>query len=163
MSPSRSPLVPHAAAVALLWLAAALPAPAQAPPQPDVLRQQARANRANWTLAERFSPTALRPLIYSNGVQPRWLGKTDSLWYNWRDTSGSHFFLVVPATGTKRPLFDRERLAAELAEVSRRPVDPRNLPFTTLTFLKNHRAFRFTRSEERRVGKECRSRWSPYH
>ena len=22
---------------------------------------------------------------------------------------------------------------------------------------------RFTRSEERRVGKECRSRWSPYH
>ena len=24
-------------------------------------------------------------------------------------------------------------------------------------------AFRLTRSEERRVGKECRSRWSPYH
>jgi len=24
-------------------------------------------------------------------------------------------------------------------------------------------AFGFTRSEERRVGKECRSRWSPYH
>ena len=23
--------------------------------------------------------------------------------------------------------------------------------------------FEFTRSEERRVGKECRSRWSPYH
>ena len=23
--------------------------------------------------------------------------------------------------------------------------------------------FAFTRSEERRVGKECRSRWSPYH
>ena len=22
---------------------------------------------------------------------------------------------------------------------------------------------RYTRSEERRVGKECRSRWSPYH
>ena len=24
-------------------------------------------------------------------------------------------------------------------------------------------AFDLTRSEERRVGKECRSRWSPYH
>ena len=24
-------------------------------------------------------------------------------------------------------------------------------------------AFRAARSEERRVGKECRSRWSPYH
>src|SRR6266446_9884062 len=29
---------------------------------------------------------------------------------------------------------------------------------------KNHpRAARLARSEERRVGKECRSRWSPYH
>ena len=26
-----------------------------------------------------------------------------------------------------------------------------------------HGAKRVTRSEERRVGKECRSRWSPYH
>ena len=25
------------------------------------------------------------------------------------------------------------------------------------------RGIRFERSEERRVGKECRSRWSPYH
>ena len=25
------------------------------------------------------------------------------------------------------------------------------------------KAFNTTRSEERRVGKECRSRWSPYH
>ena len=24
-------------------------------------------------------------------------------------------------------------------------------------------AIRYSRSEERRVGKECRSRWSPYH
>src|SRR3989441_11285892 len=27
----------------------------------------------------------------------------------------------------------------------------------------NARAWRTMRSEERRVGKECRSRWSPYH
>ena len=29
---------------------------------------------------------------------------------------------------------------------------------STTTFFKD-----FARSEERRVGKECRSRWSPYH
>ena len=28
---------------------------------------------------------------------------------------------------------------------------------------KNKRNLRKARSEERRVGKECRSRWSPYH
>ena len=32
------------------------------------------------------------------------------------------------------------------------------------TFLLKHRAeVKDVRSEERRVGKECRSRWSPYH
>ena len=33
------------------------------------------------------------------------------------------------------------------------------------TFLRNHAewAEKTIRSEERRVGKECRSRWSPYH
>ena len=32
------------------------------------------------------------------------------------------------------------------------------------TLFKQHRAvLMLTRSEERRVGKECRSRWSPYH
>src|SRR5260370_23155567 len=30
-------------------------------------------------------------------------------------------------------------------------------------FLSWHRAYLYWRSEERRVGKECRSRWSPYH
>ena len=30
-------------------------------------------------------------------------------------------------------------------------------------FLREFCARRLTRSEERRVGKECRSRWSPYH
>ena len=30
-------------------------------------------------------------------------------------------------------------------------------------FLEKHMEFGLARSEERRVGKECRSRWSPYH
>ena len=36
--------------------------------------------------------------------------------------------------------------------------------FFNLTYVTNNgAAFSTTRSEERRVGKECRSRWSPYH
>ena len=30
-------------------------------------------------------------------------------------------------------------------------------------FLSGFMAYKKSRSEERRVGKECRSRWSPYH
>lgn len=131
-------------AAGLVLFGAAVTAHAQAPTPPDVQRQQARQNRGNWTLADRFSPTALRPIVYTNAVQPHWLGKTDSLWYNWKDRNGSHFYMVVPGQASKRPLFDREKLAAQLAEVAHRPIDPNNLPFTTLNFTKDHKVFRFT-------------------
>ena len=32
-----------------------------------------------------------------------------------------------------------------------------------IDFLRKHGCYSVKRSEERRVGKECRSRWSPYH
>ena len=40
---------------------------------------------------------------------------------------------------------------------------PFYITIVTLTFLALYKSGRETRSEERRVGKECRSRWSPYH
>ena len=43
-------------------------------------------------------------------------------------------------------------------------LDARSLQITTLSVTAGSRMRRYTtRSEERRVGKECRSRWSPYH
>src|SRR6516165_4280161 len=40
------------------------------------------------------------------------------------------------------------------------PNGPRRVPSASTT---SAFAISFIRSEERRVGKECRSRWSPYH
>src|SRR2546422_10708875 len=49
-------------------------------------------------------------------------------------------------------------------------VDPEKYPLTIqpftacgFAFAGAHHETRWRRSEERRVGKECRSRWSPYH
>ena len=39
----------------------------------------------------------------------------------------------------------------------------RNWPFVVHAQLDHYLALRTIRSEERRVGKGCRSRWSPYH
>src|SRR5256885_12776689 len=38
-----------------------------------------------------------------------------------------------------------------------------SLRFVTQPDIKTYAALKGKRSEERRVGKECRSRWSPYH
>jgi dipeptidyl aminopeptidase/acylaminoacyl peptidase len=121
----------------------ALSAAAQVP-APTVEMMPVRVNAANWLLAERFSSNAMRQAIYSAGVQPRWIGETDSLWYNFRDRNGSRFTLVLPASRSKVPLFDHVRLAAALAEMHRRPYEPTNLPFTTLNFTKDHKRIRFT-------------------
>ena len=43
------------------------------------------------------------------------------------------------------------------------PVDPKTEKRTREAGMHLWYIVRFDRSEERRVGKECRSRWSPYH
>ena len=115
---------------------------AQPANQPD----EARANKANWALANRFSAATLRSITYTQAVQPRFLGKSDTMWYNWKDRNGSRFMLYIPSPsgGTKRPLFDAAKLAQQLTLVSKKPYDATNLPFQTVTFLKSHKAFRFT-------------------
>jgi hypothetical protein len=140
--PSPRALARVAATLPLLLLAPA--AVAQAPRLPAPETVPVRVNRANWTLAERFGTDAMRTAVYSTGVQPRWLGETDSLWYNWRDRTGSRFYLVVPQARVKRPLFDHAKVAAALSETHRKAYEPQNLPFTTLDFTKDHRRIRFT-------------------
>lgn len=115
---------------------------AQASSQAD----EGRPIKANWELANRFSAASLRAVTYTQAIQPRFLGETDSMWYNWRDRNGSRFMLFIPSQngGTKRPLFDAAKMAQQLTLLSRKPYDAMNLPFTTVTFLKSHKAFRFT-------------------
>src|SRR5579871_6910346 len=52
------------------------------------------------------------------------------------------------------------KLAKSLQNISRAPQNLRHLRHLQLQFFLD---LKRSRSEERRVGKECRSRWSPYH
>src|SRR5687768_3199510 len=105
--------------------------------------QQPRENTANWALANRFTTEALRSVVYSTAVTPRWIGEKDSLWYNWRDSRGSAFYLVVPKVKTKHHLFDHTKMAAALSAAHRRAYDPQNLPFTIITFSDDWKSIRF--------------------
>jgi dipeptidyl aminopeptidase/acylaminoacyl peptidase len=121
--------------------------------------------QANWDLANKFSTQGLQRVTYGTTVQPRWIGKTDSLWYNWRGREGATFYLVYPPAKVKRPLFDHVKLAAALTTAHRKPYEPGKLPFTTLNFTKDHKAIRFTvdssRYEWHLVTEEIRSMGRP--
>ncbi|HUX33770.1 MAG TPA: DPP IV N-terminal domain-containing protein, partial [Gemmatimonadaceae bacterium] len=111
--------------------------------------QQAHASKANWALADKFTPEALRPILYSSAVRPEWIGKSDSMWYNWKDHTGSTFFLVVPALKLKRPLFDQVKMAAALTAAAGHAYDAYNLPFTSVEFSKDHKNFEFNADSSR--------------
>jgi len=71
----------------------------------------------------------------------------------------------IPAGNEMHPLAELRRLGAscELVDAEMRALggDPFNMTVAGLRL--SRRANAVSRSEERRVGKECRSRWSPYH
>src|SRR2546422_5840071 len=54
-------------------------------------------------------------------------------------------------------------LVRPLLEYASSVCDPDEVGLTGSLEAVQRLAARITRSEERRVGKECRSRWSPYH
>ncbi len=129
-----------------LVLLAASSGAVQAQGSPQNTQAEGRGNKGNWALANRFNTAALRAITYTQAVQPRFLGQTDTMYYNWKDKNGNRFMLFVPSPsgGTKRLLFDPAKLAEQLTMLSKKPYDATNLPFQTITFLKNHKAFRFT-------------------
>lgn len=94
----------------------------------------AHANKANWELANRFTAESLRPFVYSTSLTPNWINKTDVFWYDWRDSSGIHFYRVDAKAKKKSALFDTAHMAALLSEVSHHPYDAENFPVTTVTF-----------------------------
>src|SRR3989442_303770 len=79
--------------------------------------------KANYRLATKFSAANVASRSYSTGLVPNWIGKSDEFWYEYRTSKGATFWRVDAAKKSKKPLFDRERLAEKLAELSRKPVD----------------------------------------
>ncbi len=100
--------------------------------------------QANWKLANQFSTGYLRQYIYSTGINPSFINKTDEFWYSWRDSSGVKFQRVDPKAKKKELLFDSAQMASLLSESLKKPYDVTNLPITTITFdEKNSRLIKF--------------------
>src|SRR3989454_6229657 len=69
---------------------------------------------------------------------------------------------LATARGTPPPLSILMMFAPKNARSTNRN-EPASAPARNGDQCQRCRAMRKKRSEERRVGKECRSRWSPYH
>ncbi len=112
----------------LLSTAAPVPAGGQQTPE-------SAAPAANFDLAARWAPYKIRELIHSTTVDPNWINDGDRFWYEWETSEGTYFYLVDPAAGTKRQIFDNDRIAAELTRITRDPWDGQHLPIRNIRFI----------------------------
>ena len=93
------------------------------------------APRANYRLAGRFAPYKVRELVHSTSVTPNWIEEGDRFWYEWESPDGKTFYIVDPAAGSRRQLFDNDRIAAELTRITHDPWDGQHLPIRDIRFV----------------------------
>src|SRR2546429_210716 len=121
-------------------------------------RQRTVTGRTSWA-SGCFWPTAVDPSSPIHIARHTFPSVTSSLCNSRRERAWpriSHPYRVslqlykFPTTGGRQRLGEAPSFAIWLPSTSCEPGGPKP-------------ARQYPRSEERRVGKECRSRWSPYH
>ena len=118
--------------VLFLTLSAAAQQPQRAP---------RKVTKANYGLAARFSQKRVRQMVYSTQVTPHWFANDDRFWYSYKTAQGTKYYLVDPASGRKSEIFDMDRLAMQVTEITRDPYDAQHLPLNLE--LKEDKYFQF--------------------
>ncbi len=107
----------------LLALTLSLTAVAQ--PQREPSR---KVTTANYELAERFSQKKVGQMVYSTRITPNWFAGSDRFWYSYKTSQGTKYYLVDPVAGKKSEIFDMDKLAMQVTEITRDPYDAQHLP-----------------------------------
>lgn len=108
-----------------------------------IAQAQEPVTKANYAAAARFSPKKMDKLLFSTSVDPHWLKKGDRFWYSYETTEGKSWYLVDALKGTKRKLFDNEKLAAQLTTIVKDPMDAQHLTIDSVRFVKDEEWLQF--------------------
>jgi dipeptidyl aminopeptidase/acylaminoacyl peptidase len=101
-------------------------------------------HKGNYELAARFSPDQLKKMIFSTSVDPHWMKKSDRFWYQYETSQGKKWVVVDPVRRTKTPLFDADKLAAELTRAVKDPFDGQHLKLDNMKLLADENTLQFT-------------------
>ena len=113
--------------LALIW-ALALLSMAAAGQQTPGTGASKKVQKANYQQAAAFSAKRVRQMVKSTRIRPNWFAGADKFWYEWETTAGKQYYIVDAASGTKTPVFDMDRLARQLTEITRDPYDAQHMP-----------------------------------
>lgn len=105
--------------------------------------QKEPITEADYRMAEQFSPTKLRRMVFSTSVRPNWMRTGDKFWYSYKTSEGTFFYLVDLNNKSKKKLFDNDRMAAMLTLITKDPYDGKHLPKIEPKFKKGDTVFQF--------------------
>lgn len=108
---------------------------------PDVAPGQEGTNP--FELAERFTAPKLRNMLFSTTVDPHWFKSGDKFWYSYKTGEGTRWYVVDPAARSRKPLFDHDKLAAQLTEIVKDPFIASQLPISNLDVEPDGHTFTF--------------------
>ena len=86
-----------------------------------------KVQKANYEQAARFSSKRIGQMVYSTRIRPNWFRDSDKFWYSWKTSEGTRYYVVDPASGSRKEIFDMEKLAREITEITRDPYDAQHL------------------------------------
>ena len=93
--------------------------------------------------AEKFTQDKLRTMLFSTSVDPHWFQKGNAFWYTYKTSEGNFWYVVTPSDRSKKQLFDRSKIAAELTEITGDPWEAKHLPIANLRAAADGKTFTF--------------------
>jgi dipeptidyl-peptidase 4 len=112
--------------------------------------------KPNYDLAAKFAPYKIDGMLYSTSVAPRWIEGTENFWYEWKTSDGTYFYIVDSKAGTKKQIFNNDRIAAELTRITKDPWDGQHLPIRGIKFISaNTLQFEVQGSQDEEIEEEA--------
>lgn len=116
--------------------------------------QPTPVTKANFQAAARFSPKKLEKLIFTTQVDAHWLKKSTRFWYMYETTEGRNWYIVDPAKGEKKVLFDNDKLAAAISRIVKDPFEAKHLGLDSMRFIKDENWIQFEVKSSQDVDKK---------
>ncbi|QCR22293.1 S9 family peptidase [Pontibacter sp. SGAir0037] len=108
----------------------------------------AQGTKEDYLRAESFKKK-VEGKVFNTPYAFQWLEKENKFWYINNTPQGKEFVLVDADKQTRKPAFDQAKLAKGLATASGKPVEPYNLPFSTIEFLEGGKMLEFEYDDKR--------------
>lgn len=89
-------------------------------------------NSNPYELPERFTAPKLSNMLFSTTVDPHWFPTGDKFWYSYKTGEGNRWYVVDPVARRKSPMFDHDKMAADLTYIVKDPYIAAQLPIKNL-------------------------------